>query len=271
MTFGTNEVSNADGRPIALYEFERDGTYYRYASSDEDVLVGATTYSALAIANEAITQSGDTTQDEFKITVPITLPIVQSYLNGFPNQTLNIRVRRFHVGDTEAAVVWVGTLDRVKAVSDAAAEVYCRNALASLRRGGLRLTWSRQCPHMLYGPGCGLTRSLFKREATVLAVSGGVVTAPDLAGTPAGVLAAGYLEWTTTDGFTERRTITQDDDGMVTLLGGAAGLSAGMSVTGYFGCPHTPTACQDIFGNLPNYGGFPHIPGRSPFDGNPVF
>jgi uncharacterized phage protein (TIGR02218 family) len=271
MSFSTTEISNAGGAPITLYEFERDSTTWRYAVADDDVTVGETVYTALSATNESITQSGDTTQDEFKITVPITLTIAQMYLNSAPSTRLNVRVRRVHAGDTEAPVVWVGVLDRVKAISDAEAEIYCRNALASLRRGGLRLTWSRQCTHMLFDKQCTRNRAFFNRTATVLSIAGSVVTAPGLAGTPVGALLAGYLEWTTADGFIERRTITDDQDGIVTLLGGAASLTAGMSVTGYYGCVRTPEMCQDTFSNLPNYGGFPHIPSRNPFDGNPVF
>jgi uncharacterized phage protein (TIGR02218 family) len=221
--------------------------------------------------NASIVQSGDSTQDEFKITTPLSLAVVQSYLNNAPATRLNVRVRRHHDGEATAVVVWVGTLDRVKAINEAAAELVCRSALASIEGGGMRLAWARTCTHMLYDSQCGASRTTFRRVATVTAISGSVVTGTGLAGTPAGALRGGYLEWTTAAGFAERQAIMADADGSVTLLGPATGLTVGMSVNAYFGCARTAEVCNGTFANLSNYGGFPHIPSRSPFDGDPVF
>lgn len=271
MTFNTTENSNAAGSPILLYEFQRDDTYWRYAGSDEPFALGADTYVAANITSDAMVQSGDKNADEFKITGSILLPIVQAFLNVPPSGQVNVRVRRAHEGESEAAVVWVGLLDRVRPNNEVSADLICKHLLATLDRTGLRLAWTRGCLHMWAGPDCKVDKEAFKRTATVLSVSGSVVTAPGLAGTPVGVLHGGWLQWTNTDGFVERRTIIEDNDGMVTLLGGTSGLEAGMSVVAYFGCPHTGDACQNIFDNLANYGGYEHLPGRSPFDGNPVF
>ena len=57
----------------------------------------------------------------------------------------------------------------------------------------------------------------------------------------------------------------------MTLLGGSYSLLVGTSVYGYIGCQRTAQYCNDVVGNLDNYGGFEQMPGRSPFDGNPVF
>jgi hypothetical protein len=54
-------------------------------------------------------------------------------------------------------------------------------------------------------------------------------------------------------------------------LGPVVGIAAGDPVVAYAGCKRTVRECIDKFDNYDNYGGFPHIPGRSPYDGNPVF
>jgi len=271
MSFTATEISNSDGLPVILYQFQRDGIYWRYAASDENVTLSGNTYTALAISHDSIVQSGETTQDEFKISVPITLSVAQQYLNNTPSSTLNVTVRRLHRGDTEAPVIWVGTLDRVKAINDATAEMICRNALATLARGGLRLGWTRQCTHMLHDSQCKVLKDSFRRDGFVTAITGLVVTSPGLAGTPVGALLGGYIEWTTAEGYVERRTVVADGDGTVTVLGTLIGLEVGDAIIGYFGCPRTAVACDTIFSNLANYGGFPHIPEKSPFDGDPVF
>lgn len=271
MSFSAFEISNDDGRPIMLFEFQRDATIWRYAAAAEDILVGATTYAAETVSCESITQSGDTLQDEFKITAPLTLPVVQAYLNNSPTASLAVRVRRVHAGLADAPIVWVGVLDRVRALDDASAELVCSSALASLETGALRLAWTRTCTHMLFDNECKASKITFSRTATVAAITGSVVTAAGLAGIPAGALRGGYLEWTTADGFVERQTIVDDGNGLVALAGPALGLTVGATVVGYFGCPHTAEACNSIFNNLANFGGFRHLPRRSPFDGSPVF
>ena len=47
-------------------------------------------------------------------------------------------------------------------------------------------------------------------------------------------------------------------------------LEIGSEITLYPSCDRTTTGCN-LFDNLPNYGGFPHLPGKSPFDGSQVF
>lgn len=271
MSFSTIETSDQLGKPVLLFEFQRDGVTWRYAAAADDVVLGAATYYAETVSCDEIVQSGDSTQDEFKIVAPITLPVVQAYLNNNPTGTLSVRVRRHHIGDDDSALVWVGTLDRVRATGDASADMICSSALASIETGALRLAWTRTCTHMLFDSECRAVKDTFKRIATVSAISGSTVTAAGLAGDPAGVLRGGYLEWTTAEGYVERQTILADANGAVTLMGPAIGLTVGMAVAGYYGCPHTAEACSSIFSNLDNFGGFIHLPQKSPFDGNPVF
>jgi hypothetical protein len=44
-----------------------------------------------------------------------------------------------------------------------------------------------------------------------------------------------------------------------------------MIVAAYPGCPRTIAVCDARFANHLRYGGVPHLPGKSPFDGDPVF
>jgi hypothetical protein len=55
------------------------------------------------------------------------------------------------------------------------------------------------------------------------------------------------------------------------MFGLADGLYYGLAVNAYPGCNRTTTECVDKFDNLDNYGGVPDLPGKSPFDGDPVF
>ena len=49
------------------------------------------------------------------------------------------------------------------------------------------------------------------------------------------------------------------------------GLRVGQDVVAYPGCARTIAICQSKFNNAPNFGGVPGLPGKSPFDGTPIF
>lgn len=271
MTFEADEISNSGGKPIMLFEFQRDATIWRYAAADRDVVVGANTYLESALLNGTITQSGDTTQDELTISAPLDLPLASAFANVPPSGSILVRVRRVHVGDADAPIVWVGTLDRVKATGDATAELVCRNSLSTLKRGGLRLAWTRGCGHMLYDNLCKVNRLSFRQTGTIVDVLNGSQIAVTAFNAFSPQMTGGYVEFTLPGGFTERRTIGLHNAETLTIVGGTSGMAIGMSIFGFFGCDRSSEVCETVFANGDNYGGFKHIPGKSPFDGTPVF
>ena len=58
---------------------------------------------------------------------------------------------------------------------------------------------------------------------------------------------------------------------MLTLSRAVPGLLTGAAITLYPGCDHTRATCAAKFANLDNFGGFPWIPTRNPFDGGSLF
>ncbi len=81
--------------------------------------------------------------------------------------------------------------------------------------------------------------------------------------------AGGFLLWYV-EGEPERRGINSAAGDVLGLLAGTAGLESVLTVWVYPGCPGTLAVCQQ-FDNTDNHGGIPHLPGTSPFDGNPIF
>jgi len=136
---------------------------------------------------------------------------------------------------------------------------------STFSRVGVRLTWGRQCPYALYDHNCRVDPLRF-------AVSGVVVTALDgssiNANLPAGLasdwFSGGYIEFDR-NGYTERRGLREQDSNTLHLFGGTTGLQVGQSVTLYPGCDRTIATCDSKFANHLNYGGQPHMPGKSPY------
>lgn len=138
-----------------------------------------------------------------------------------------------------------------------------------MNRNALRLSYERNCPHVIFDRRCGLSRALYRREATVLQKDGLWVEVSGV--DEAFSLSGGMLEWTTTEGITERRAVERQTGRVLALLSGTAGLSVGQTVALYPGCGQTRAMCQSLFQNLDNFGGFPHMPGKSPFENNQFF
>ncbi|MGP1665642.1 MAG: phage BR0599 family protein, partial [Rhodanobacter sp.] len=72
-------------------------------------------------------------------------------------------------------------------------------------------------------------------------------------------------------GALERRGIDEHLGKQLRLLGKSDGLLEGMDVKAYPGCQRTSAVCAAKYNNLLNYGGYPHLPGKSPFDGDPLY
>lgn len=267
--FNTNETSTQDGQPVGLFEFRLGGLYWRYTSADEDQTFGGHDWTAGAITRTSITQ-GAGAENDLTITLPADLEIVSLFNGAPPSEIMYLTLSEFHVGDTEAAIQWIGTVGNIIKVSPAEASATCRNLVASFERGGLRLTWGRQCPHALYGTGCRVDKAAHAYPHTVTGVTGSTFTVDGYADPAEGSFAGGFVEWSLGSGTFERRGIESVAGGVLSILGSTTGMEIGTEVTLYPGCPRTTAGCL-AFDNLPNYGGFPHLPGKSPFDGTPIF
>jgi len=281
MTFNTIEISSEGGRPVALYDFRYGNTRWYYCTADEDQIVGKDeagnpiTWKAHTISDGGVTQGGSD-QNDLRILVQEDNPIAQLFRNTQLSGKCWLTVRRWHLGDPEGEtpLIWMGTVIGAPEQDDATKQLVCRALGGSYDRQGLRLAWSRMCPHVLYGIGCNVNNSNRKEDHAyprVIETLDGIRFSctgheePD-----EGTFSGGFLEFAREDGSLDRRAIEKQDGNDFVVLGSTYGLSVGKAVTLYPGCPRNTTTCK-AFDNLPNYGGFPHLPGTSPFDGSPVF
>lgn len=275
MSYDTIEISNTGGRPVALYTFQYGNTYWRYCTADEDQTVAGETYLALAITDEGVTQGGSD-QNDLQIITQANHPVALLFRNNQPSGKIWLTVRRWHIGDPddETPLLWSGTVVNATLVDKASVQMACRSLGGSYDRQGLRLAWGRMCPHVLYGIGCNNNGSNDKADHAYpheIATLDGVSFTVLAFVTPAeGSFTAGFVEWTRADGSFDRRGIESQVGNYFQVLGSTDGLEVGTAVTIYPGCPRNTTGCK-LFNNLANYGGFPHLPGKSPFDGSPVF
>lgn len=273
MSYDYLERSNHDGMPVALYEILIGGLVWRYNSLNVEVIANGLKYEPLTISDDGYTQSGDINNDTFEITLPANAPIVQIFQGTPPSQRARVYLRRMHIGDTEAPIHWVGMIMSVRITEPGTAVIVCQPMTGTFNRNGLRLAFGRNCPHALYDNQCKVNRANFNTTVRVDALSGDSFISSQLAQYVVdGWASGGYLTWTRSGiNLLESRPIELHTNSTVRLMGTTDGMSVGMYVTVYAGCNRSTAHCAGKFGNLPNFGGFPYLPGKSPFVGNPVF
>jgi len=278
MSFKLFEIGSQSGRPVSLYEFRWGNTRWRYTSSDREMTFGVDedgitpkVWTPVAIKDDGVTQGSS--PSEFTVSLPANLPIVGLYRSTPPAESIWLTVYRYHFGDAEAQTFWVGTVGNVKRLSIAKAQVFGLPISGTLRRTGLRLCWEKQCPYMLYDQDCKVSKAAFAYDTTITALVGGKMSVAALGTWPGELYLGGFFEWEVNeDGTMDRRGIEGYDGALgFTIFGSVDRLEVGSAVTMYIGCDLSPERCQNVFANLPNHGGFRFMPGKSPFDGTPVF
>lgn len=277
MSFSDREISTQDGRPVALYTLRWGQTYWRYTSSDRAIkrmeivnnLMQEVTYEPRAISDSGMKQ-GTSAQNDLSIDGPGNLPIVALYRGTPPSESIILTVRRMHIGDADAPIFWKGVVLNVLRLDAARCQIIGKPMIATLKRTGLRLAWTRECPHYLYDSECRVNPGDFEVTAEVISTSGNLLTVEPSEVTDDGWFNGGYLEFEANDdGTTDRRFIESDvifgEQRKLVIFGMADRIEVGMTLRMYPGCNRTTAMCQDKFNNLPNCGACEFMPGESPF------
>lgn len=223
------------------------------------------------ITDDGIKQTGEAKTDALNITMPNSTGVVGLFIGTPPGQPVYATLRRFHYGDDEAVVCYVGEVTSVNMSSPTTSVISCATLTATMDRNGLRLSWSRGCPHSLYDRQCGVNKEQFRVDAVLKTVGAGTIVSDTYATKPDGYFAGGFIEWIDPSYGVERRGIEEHSGDTLTIFGTVDGLAGGYVLKTYPGCGRTTEACDTIFNNLDNFGGCPTMPDRSPFDGNPLF
>jgi uncharacterized phage protein (TIGR02218 family) len=281
MTTEDRDISNEGGAPIDLYEFVRRSTptisgvevvnYWRYSSADRDITFDGNVYTGLALSNDGLSQSGEPINDQVSITMPASAAVPQMFTAGPPSDPIQLFIRRTHYGETDAFITWVGNIISVSRASEETTTIICAAVSSTLAVGGLRLRYSKTCPHALYDRDCTINPLDFNVAGLVLGASDALVHVAEFATKPDGWGSGGYVEWVTDDGSAERRSIIAHTGEYVRIIGSAFGVTPGTVMWMFAGCDLTPDTCNNKFSNLANYGGHPYLALTSPFNGDPVF
>jgi uncharacterized phage protein (TIGR02218 family) len=270
MALNDYEMSLEDAKPVYLYAFSLGGRTWRYASSASDVLTtDGRVWSATPISHSGVSVTGEATTDALTIEASTSIAPVQVYMINPPSTPIGLTIFQKDASDVEYVAIYVGDVSQVNFPEPGKATVTCETISVSMRRQGLRLTWQRACPYAVYDMStCKVNKVAYATPVVVQAVDGFQI---QVSGSlTAGIYAGGFFEWTHPVKGLEFLTVEAQSGNTLTVFGTTVDLYPGLPITLYRGCNRTPAACAS-FGNFDNYGGVPAMPGKSPFDGTPVF
>ena len=262
------EDSLDEGTPVELYDFTQGVSRWTYASGAFDLERFSQTFTGLSLKRDRVKQTNDIFKDSLKLTFPRGNEFAAQYLGFAPEDITTVSVLRGHYGDPddEFIVYWKGRVIGAKANGNNI-EIECESIFTSIKRPGLRARFEYSCRHTLYQPGCYANRELYRHDGTIASITGGLsVNVGGASGEADGYYTGGML--VAPSGAT--RFLTGHTGDVVVLARPLAELSAGMTVAIYPGCDHLKETCNTKFSNLDNFGGFPYIPQRNPFDGSSI-
>lgn len=281
--FETFELSRQDGAPIELYEFAiGDCVFWRYTSSRKQVTFQGETWEPEPIKRSRIQAATDQARNGLSITVPRNNEVADQFREAPPENIITLKIYGLHRNDSDSIVLWMGRVLNAKWTETSTAELRCEPISFSMGRFGLRRLYQLNCPHVLYGPQCGLNKADFAHITTVTDVSGATLTVDTQVTT---TYPGGFIEWAFGNPLpidekegelpcdVDRRFITghDEDTKTFTLQRPFSGIEVGHEIALYPGCAHNMDACLTVFDNLLNYGGMPYMPINNPFSGSPIF
>lgn len=262
---------NIFSRNVELYDFSRGARHWAYCDRGRDVTLGGLTYQYSPIKRGSISESADVSHNTLDITASQDLPFLDQFRGSMPMEPIGLTVRKQNAGNGSVAVIWIGEVGGVE-FGTSAATIHGLPPLASLQALGLKRSWQKSCPHVVYGAGlgqCNASRAAMQTSATLTTVTGNVVHAAAFAGQDDGWWSGGYIEWQVGEA-TERRFISAHVGDMVILLTPAL-VAVGTVVTALPGCDHSLATCDVKFKNSDNYGGQPFIPEKNPMGPESIY
>lgn len=247
-----------------LYRFRRDAAEWHYTAASRAVIAdvdwsGNRTFEPAAISRGALGLGPEAGRRTIDLTCPRDLDLVREYRGAPQPRPMGMSIYRRYGSDWGWALVWTGRVLQV-IFQETQVRIRCEPASISLKRLGLRRLYARRCPHVLYGAECQATP--LAESWTVTEIEGRYLRFEG-ASFPTDRFAGGYLA--RADGT--RHMIEHNDDygSRITLIYPAE-IPVGEVVMLHAGCDHTLQTCQARFANAENFGGFPWIPRKNPFN-----
>lgn len=268
MSFSPIENSREDGNILELYEFKFGAETTRLTSYNRNIIFQGVTWLAVQISRSEVQNSTEQAINEIKIDLPLSHPIADQYIRNVPGRVGSIQIFRAHVDDPteETILLFDGFISQASFDGALVATLSCSPSTSVFKRSGPRFNYQSLCNHILYDVRCKILEAAFQFTGTVIVESGREITVD-------GLFAAEGADWAVSGfvrspagSFDDARLVLAQSGDVLTLLNNFAIPAIGQSVDVFAGCDHSLAICESKFANVINYGGFPFVPIKNPFN-----
>jgi len=242
---------------VEIYRFASRTERWLFTSADRDQIHLGETYTAVPIGREKNEMTENIHKASLTVSVPRDNALASRYFADRPESMVSLTI--YEIGGPSPRTIWKGRIVSVNAAG-ARVKITLESIFTSLNRPGLRAVYQLSCRHPLYGTYCRVLSSQHQTLANITAISGVTLTVSGIGGFANGWFTSGYL---VQEGIRYRMIMTHTGDQIT--------IDRPLRHTGeiriYPGCNHLMSDCKNKFANLLNFGGFPWIPGQTPFEG----
>ena len=269
MTYALTDL--VDGAPVHLFQFNYENTDYRFTNVKGGYTALGYNWSEKGIKMGNVETTEEMNKNNLDLDFSRDDSFGSLFLSEQQDNVTSVTVYRgYHNdNDSEFIALWKGRVasnqERRNLIT-----LTCESIFTSLKRPGLRGRYSKTCRHSLYNRGCNIDPDQpsplgFYDEDIVSDVSADGLT---LTINAASLKANGYYRGgmlRAPDGV--HRFIKAHDGDQITVSKPHVGFVASDGVFLYPGCDRSTNICLNRFDNLDNFGGFPYVPSKNPFDG----
>jgi len=205
---------------------------------------------------------------QLTITLPLDNPVPQKFIVSLPGKVGTVQVQRAQFTDVaeEAVVLFDGFVANVSFDGELEAKVLCNPNTKVFNRAAPRFQYMGLCNHILYDERCKVSIGAFTFTGLVSAVAGNDITVNGAGGVGLGDnFVAGFCRSPAGTLDDARMVLAQAGDVMTLLLPFAIS-PIGQNVDLFAGCDHTLATCDSKFAAVLDYGGFPFVPRKNPFN-----
>jgi len=278
MTFNIQETTREGGNPVELFLFELNGTRYPYCNQEDDLTIDGIEYlGQQAISRSALGITAEGTDENLTVVLPADNLFIRLFIDVIPGKRGTLQIRQFHRTDLmdQTVLIFDGFVSTVNFTRNLKqGNIVCRSLSTAAERETPRFVYSNLCNHDHYGSGCTLSEADYEEltltistvAARVVTIAGATVNvntpASSFDAPPEDYWVAGFIQ--IQDEF--RLIIGQSGRDMTLNLPFRVN-AVGLTIRMLPGCKHRRNVdCDTKYGNAINYGGFPLVPTKNPFE-----
>lgn len=271
MSYITKELSQQSSviAELFLFQFVNSGIEYPLTPDAVSYTLSGRVYLPTEMRRMDLSFSEDSENSGTKIEIATSSPFIQRLIGHNVREKVKVEIRRVQKEETVDADAYVfpGFIGNF-VVNGGLTELEIISPAVALKRSMLGRKYSITCPYVLYNAyTCQAPKFVYGVAGVIDGMTGrSIISSTAFSAKPDNWFTNGFVEigsHTYSIALHIGATCTLHNTLERSVL-------IGDSFQVFAGCNHTMANCIDKFDNIINYGGFPYIPVKNPFTGDPI-